>query len=42
MEGIDAEPSGVLSYAAWKELRLKKNTCVCVITGHGLKDLENR
>jgi len=41
-EGIDAEPSGVLSYAAWKQLKLQRQFCVSVITGHGLKDLEHR
>lgn len=36
-EGIDAEPSGCIAYAVYKKLNLRGD-CVCIVTGHGLKD----
>jgi threonine synthase len=40
--GIDAEPSGAVSYAGLRKLKLPKNKIkACIISGHGLKDLEN-
>jgi threonine synthase len=38
-EGIWAEPSGAVSYAGAKKLGLKGQV-VCVLTGHGLKDIK--
>ncbi|MBI4448554.1 threonine synthase [Candidatus Woesearchaeota archaeon] len=41
-EGIDSEPSGAAPYAAFGKLKLPKDqVTVCVVTGHGLKDLKN-
>jgi len=39
-EGIDAEPSGAIPYAAYKKLKVT-GTSVILVTGHGLKDLRN-
>jgi len=36
--GIDAEPAGVLPFAAWQNMKQHKKTAL-VITGNGLKDL---
>ncbi len=35
--GLDAEPAGVLPFAAWQKMQQRKKT-VLVMTGHGLKD----
>jgi len=41
-EGIDAEPSGAVAYAGLKKLNLPKNKIkVVIVSGNGLKDLEN-
>lgn len=37
-QGIDGEPSGVLSYAGYKKLNVRGKS-VIIISGHGLKDL---
>ena len=37
-EGIDAEPSGALAYGAYHKLKLFNSTCVCIVSGNGLKD----
>jgi len=42
MEGVDAELSGVLSFAAYHKLKIpKQKRCVLIVTGNGLKDLSN-
>ena len=40
-EGLDVEPSGAVSFAGWKKLGTKPRNAVCILTGHGLKDIEN-
>jgi threonine synthase len=41
-EGIDCEPCGAVAWAGIKKLKLPQNAVkVAIVTGHGLKDLEN-
>ncbi|MFQ5620418.1 MAG: threonine synthase [Candidatus Nanoarchaeia archaeon] len=40
-EGIDGEPSGVVSYAGLGKLKLGKKKAVCIVSGNGLKDLKH-